>query len=102
MGLRIILWCSLCPLLVSGCTFAPRVAEISPDKISTYNYSGLSCEELFDEVKKIRAITTKLESEVEGSWSILSKESNSLEAKMLADARGRAKALQSLIRKKRC
>lgn len=86
----------------SGCTFAPRVAEVLPTEIHNYNYSTLNCEELFNEVKRIRATTVKAETYVKSSWSIVSKDSNSEEVKMLADLRGRAKSVQSSIRKNGC
>lgn len=92
----------LYPFLVSGCTFAPRVADVIPADISTDNYNSLDCDDLFKEVKKIRVITTKFEDGVEDAWSIMSKESNSEEIKKLSNIRAQAKAVQSLIRKKRC
>jgi len=73
-----------------------------PADISTDNFNSLDCEKLFEEVKRIRGITTKLEDDVEDAWSIIFKESNSEEIKKLSSIRGQARAVQSLLRKKRC
>jgi hypothetical protein len=104
--------------MLSGCSGAPRAADVSAEYVPTAQYSNYSCEQLFAEAESLRRSTPALEAAVDShratqtgvevvTWVLFWPaafllDDGDKQSSQLAQARGQLQAIQMQLQNKKC
>ena len=105
-------------LVLTGCSSAPRAADVSASYVPTVQYANYSCEQLFAEAESLRRATPALEAAVDShratqtgvevvTWVLfwpaaILLDKGEKQSTQLAQARGQLQALQMQLQSKKC